>query len=242
MDALIVGAGAVGRWFGDLLDGPVAFADVDPETAQAAADGLGERGAAVQLEGPETADVVVIAVPMRVATETIREHAARAEQAVIDLTGSMQGPLSTMAGATPDLERASFHPLFAPEHAPGRVALSVGSAGPTIETLRERLEAAGNTVVEVAPETHDEAMRTVQGRAHAAILAFGLAAEDVPDDLATPVFEELAALLDRVTAGSPGVYADIQATFDGAGDIEAAARRLAEADRTEFAELYDDAG
>lgn len=242
MDALIVGAGAVGRWFATILQGPVAFADVDRSAAQSAATDLGDRGSATHLDGSDTYDLVVVAVPMRAATDSIRETVSRAETAIVDLTGSMGPPLDAMARHGPDLTRASLHPLFAPEHAPGRVALSVGSGGPTVETLRDRLEAAGNTVVDVAPETHDEAMRTIQGRAHAAILAFGLAADDVPEDLATPVYEGLQALRERVTAGSPGVYADIQATFDGAEDIERAADRLARADRDEFQHLYDDAG
>lgn len=242
MESLIVGAGAVGRWVATILEGSVAFADVDREAAEAAAADLGDRGIATSLDGPKSYDLVVIAVPMRFATESIREHASRATTAIVDLTGSMQDPLEAMARHAPDLERASLHPLFAPEHAPGRVALSVGSRGPTVDRLQERLESAGNTVVTVEPGTHDEAMRTIQGRAHAAIIAFGLAADDVPEELATPVYEQLQALRERVTSGSPGVYADIQAAFDGAEDITDAADRLARADRAEFESLYDDAG
>jgi prephenate dehydrogenase len=242
MDALIVGAGAVGRWFADLLDSPVAFADVDAGAAEAAAAAVGDRGSIASRDGEDTFDVVVVAVPMRAATETIREQGHRADEALVDLTGSMVAPLAAMEAAAPDCERASFHPLFAPAHAPGRVAFSEGSTGPTVDAIRERLAARGNEVVPVDPGVHDEAMETIQGRAHAAILAFGLAAEDVPAELATPVFEDLQALRDRVTGGSPGVYADIQSTFDGAADIATAARRLADADRDTFEALYDDAG
>lgn len=240
MDALIVGAGAVGRWFGGLLDGPVAFADADRETAASAA--AAQDGTVADLSGTDTYDVVVIAVPMRVATEVIRAQAGRAERALVDLTGSMVDPLETMADAEPDLERASFHPLFAPEHAPGRVAKSLGNGGPAIDTVTRALRAAGNTVVPVEPSVHDDAMRTVQGRVHAAVLAFGLAADPVPEELATPVYEELQALRERVTGGTPGVYADIQETFDGVEDLQAAIDRLAEADRAEFEALYHDAG
>lgn len=242
MDALIVGAGDVGRWFADRLDWPVAFADVDPEAAEAAAAGLGDRGSSVPLDSQAGFDVVAVAVPMRAATETIERHGSKAETALVDLTGSMAGPLSAMEATAQDVERASFHPLFAPAHAPGRVALSVGADGPTIDAIRDRLRAAGNEIVPVDPAVHDEAMETIQGRAHAAVLAFGLAAADVPEELATPVFEDLQALRERVTDGSPGVYADIQAVFDGAADIQAAASRLAEADRDTFEALYDDAG
>ncbi|MFB6217567.1 MAG: prephenate dehydrogenase, partial [Halobacteriaceae archaeon] len=106
---------------------------------------------------------------------------------------------------------------------------------------RGALADRGNTLVEVTPEEHDEAMRTVQGRAHAAVLAFGLAAEEVPEGLETPVYEALSEVLAQVTGGTPRVYADIQAAFDGADDVAAAARRIAGADREAFADLYEDA-
>ncbi|MGM0372447.1 MAG: prephenate dehydrogenase/arogenate dehydrogenase family protein [Halobacteriota archaeon] len=240
MDALIVGAGAVGRWFAGLLDGPVAFADADRETAVAAA-GAFETGSVASLSADDSYDVVVIAVPMRVAETVIREQAPRANRAVVDLTGSMVEPLATMATVAEERERMSLHPLFAPEHAPGRVAKSVGAGGPVVDELSRALVEAGNTVVPVEPSVHDDAMRTVQGQVHAAILAFGLAADPVPDELATPVYEDLQALRERVTSGTPGVYADIQETFDGVEALQDAMDRLADADRTEFEELYRDA-
>jgi prephenate dehydrogenase len=241
MDALIVGAGAVGRWFGSLWDGPVAFADADEEAASQAAGAIANAEVA-PLDGTEAADVVVVAVPMRVATEVIRDQADRATRALADFTGSMADPLEAMAEVGEALERVSFHPLFAPEHAPGRVAKSVGKPGPAVDELTRALVGAGNSVVPVEAGVHDDAMRTVQGRTHAAILAFGLAADPVPEGLETPVYEELEALRERVTDGSPGVYADIQARFDGAEDLERALGRLLEADRADFESLYDDAG
>ncbi|MFB6154237.1 MAG: prephenate dehydrogenase [Halodesulfurarchaeum sp.] len=242
MDALIVGAGAVGRWFGECLDWPLAFADVDEATAASAADVFGSRARAVDLDTTESFDLVAVAVPMTAAVETIHEHAGRAERAMLDLTGSMSRPLGAIQDVAPERERISLHPLFAPEHAPGRVAISKGKEGPVLKSILGMLSDRGNTLVEVTPAEHDRAMRTIQGRAHAAILAFGLASEDVPSDLRTPVFEQLTGLLERVTGGSPGVYADIQETFDGATDVAEAAERLADADQETFEDLYENAG
>lgn len=242
MDVLIVGAGDVGRWFGGLVDGPPAFADVDREQAEAAAAAAGPRARAVDLDGDESFGLVCVAVPLSAASAVIEAQASRAQQAVVDLTGAMAAPLAAMARTAPARERVSFHPLFAPEHAPGRVAVSTSAGGPATDRVRGWLEAAGNDLVEVDPETHDDAMVTVQGRAHAAILAFALAADDVPEGLETPVYEDLRALADRVTDGSPGVYADIQSAFGGAADVAAAAERIAQSDGDEFAALYEDAG
>ncbi|MEF8771533.1 prephenate dehydrogenase/arogenate dehydrogenase family protein [Halodesulfurarchaeum sp.] len=241
MDALIVGSGAVGRWVGARFDGSVSFADADRETAESAAAEVA-GGSVADLEGTEAYDVVAIAVPIRVTPTVIRAQASRAEGAIVDFTGSMTEPLAVMEETASAVERVSFHPLFAPEHAPGRIAKSVGKGGPIVDEITRSFVEAGNTVVPVEPAVHDDAMGTVQGRVHAAVLAFGLAADPVPEKLGTPVYEELQALRERVTSGEPGVYADIQETFDGIEALQEAIDQLAQADRAEFEALYDDAG
>jgi len=244
MDVLVVGAGEMGRWFADAVTADVAFADADPARAAAAADALGARGSAVPLDAADSFGVVCLAVPMRVTPDAIAEHAGKAQQAVVDVSGVMGPPLSAMASAAPSRERVSFHPLFGADAAPGTVAVSTGADGPATDRLERDLTDAGNDLVDVTPAEHDEAMRTVQGRTHAAVIAFALAASEgdpVPDDLTTPVYDRLESLAERVLSGTPRVYADIQATFDGADDVAAAAERIAETDPDGFEELYDDA-
>jgi len=186
--------------------------------------------------------VVCIAVPLPAAVDAIEHHAPKATRAVVDVTGAMGAPLEAMARTAPDAERLSLHPLFAASAAPGNVAVSTGAEGPTTDSICESLTDAGNELVAVGADEHDRAMETVQGRAHAAVLAFALAAEDVPDGLETPVYEALSDLADRVTGNTARVYADIQETFGGAEDVAAAADLLAEADAETFAALYEDAG
>jgi prephenate dehydrogenase len=142
----------------------------------------------------------------------------------------------------PDCERASLHPLFAPANEPGNVPLVVDEGGPVVDTVRETLTASGNDCFETTPEEHDEAMETVQARTHAAVLAYGLAAEAVDERFHTPISAELDDLAGQVTDGEPRVYADIQAAFDGADDVAEAARRIAEADAEVFERLYAEAG
>jgi prephenate dehydrogenase len=244
MDALVVGAGEMGRWFGDVVAMDLAFADVDPDAADAAVAAARSDGRSVRAVDPdadEEFEVVCVAVPIPAAVEAIERHGPKASRAVVDVTGAMAAPVAAMARAAPDAERMSLHPLFAADAAPGNVAVTTAADGPVTEAVRETLTDRGNTLVEVTAAEHDRAMATVQGRAHAAVLAFALAADDVPAGLETPVYEALTDLVERVTGGSARVYADVQETFGGAAEVAAAAERLAEADHEAFATLYEDA-
>jgi len=242
MEVLVVGAGSMGRWMGSVLreDGPsqvsISFLDTDGVAAREAADRLGARA----IDPSETGafDAVCVAVPLPAAAGAIASHASRAERAVFDVTGTMREPLDAMAEHAPDSERASFHPLFAPANEPGNVPVVVDESGPIVDAVRDALDARGNRVFETTAAEHDRAMETVQARTHAAVLAFGLAGEDVDPAFHTPVSADLAALVEQVAGGEGRVYADVQAAFDGASDVAAAADRIATADHAAFEELY----
>ena len=240
MNLLVVGAGAMGRWFAestrDEFD-DVAFVDTDETAARDAADALDGRVASP--DGDDAFDLVCIAVPLPAAPTVIEAYADRVDGASCDVTGSMVGPVAAMEEHCPDAERVSLHPLFAPENAPGTVAIVESTDGSITARVRDALLAAGNRLAETTPEEHDEAMETVQARAHAAVLAFGLAAESVPAKFQTPISAGLFDLLAQVTDGDPRVYSDIQEAFDGAEDVAEAASELAEADEERFAELYE---
>ncbi len=226
----------MGRWFGAVGPWTPTFADVDPTAARTAASETG--GDVLETAADRSFELVCIAVPMSAAETAIAEHAHRAERAIIDLTGDMSTALAAMQTHTATAERASFHPLFAPDNAPGSIPVVIDQPGPTIQRVIEAFEAAGNHLIETTAEEHDQAMETIQASAHAAILAYGLTAEAVPDGYETPISRELTDLLDRVTGGNPAVYAEIQDRFDGAAGIAAAADRIATADRETFLDQY----
>ncbi|MFC3957125.1 prephenate dehydrogenase/arogenate dehydrogenase family protein [Halovivax cerinus] len=246
MEVLVVGAGAMGRWIADVLDADVAVADVDEavarETAAAVdarvvpldpATGIGE--AAGDADGPSADfDVVCLAVPMPLVEEAVVAHADRARGAIVDVTGVMAPALDAMTEHAPDLERCSLHPLFAPERAPGSVAVVTDEGGPLIDAILTDLEAAGNDLVETTAAEHDATMESVQAATHAAVLAFGLTADPVPQEFETPVYAALREQVERMAGGTPRVYADVQARFDGAAAVAAAAERVASADHDEL--------
>ncbi|THE66044.1 prephenate dehydrogenase/arogenate dehydrogenase family protein [Salinadaptatus halalkaliphilus] len=239
MDVLIVGAGSMGTWFGRAVDGCVTVTDVDPEAAREAADAVGATVADLEAEG--SYDVVCLAVPMTHVTDAIEAHARRADRAVVDVSGIMEAPLEAMDAAVPDRERLSLHPLFAPERAPGTIAVVRDRSGPATDAILETLEERGNELLETTPSEHDEAMETVQAATHAAVLSFALAVEPAPEGFETPIYEQLEDVLEQLTAGTPRVYADIQGAFDGADAVADAAAEIADAEPAAVESLYQEA-
>jgi prephenate dehydrogenase len=243
MKLLVVGAGTMGRWFAEtVVDGPseftdVAFADADSSAAATAAERI-DAARAVSLDTDERFEAVCIAVPIPVATDAIEAHAERATRAIVDVAGVAADPVAAMADHAPDCERLSLHPLFAAENAPGNVAAVIDRDGPVTADICEALRGRGNDVFETTVEEHDRAMETVQAQAHAAVLAFGLASADVPDEFQTPISAGLFDLVEQVTDGDPRVYADIQDAFEGADAVADAAAALADADSDAFEALY----
>jgi prephenate dehydrogenase len=161
---------------------------------------------------------------------------------MFDVSGVMAEPVAAMRRAAPDHERVSLHPLFAPENAPGNVAAVADAPGPVTDDVLDAVSAAGNRVFETTPGEHDEAMETVQAGAHAAVLAFALAAADVREEFATPVSAAMDDLVETVTGGNPRVYREIQESFEGADRVAEAARRVADAEGESFDDLYREAG
>jgi len=241
MDMLVVGAGEMGRWVARTVDRPVAVTDVDAAVAERAADTLdGIR--AVPSDTEETFDVVCLAVPISAVDDAVERYAPRAERAMCDVSGVMEGPVEAMRAALPERERLSMHPLFAASNAPGNVAVVADAPGPVTDDIRADVAAAGNHTFETTVAEHDAAMETVQAGAHTAILAYALAADDVREEFATPVSAALDDLVGTVTGGTPRVYREIQETFEGADCVADAARRVAEAEGDGFDELYREAG
>jgi len=246
MELLVVGAGAMGRWLARALreDGPpslqLSVCDVDGEAAREAAEALDAETVAPGTD--DTFEAVCVAVPIPAAGEAIATYGGQAERAVFDVTGTMAEPVAAMRRHAPNRERVSLHPLFAPANEPGNVAVVADAPGPATDGVRDALAARGNDLFETTPAEHDDAMETVQARTHSAVLAYALAAESVPDRFQTPVSAGIEDLVAQVTDGDAGVYADVQAAFDGAEDVASAAAEIADADRETFRRLYDEAG
>lgn len=242
MRLLVVGAGEMGRWFADASGAEaVSFADRDHETARAAAETI-DNASAVRLDTDEPFDVVCLAVPMSAVPDAIASHADRATDAVVDVSGEMRDSVAALEAHAADRERASFHPLFSASNAPGNIPVVTVSGGTVIDRLRSALESAGNDVFETTVADHDRAMETVQAKAHTAVLAYALTADEVDPRFHTSLSGPLSELQSGLTGNTPEVYAEIQARFDGSEAVADAAAKLADADHETFVELYEEAG
>ncbi|MWG33963.1 prephenate dehydrogenase/arogenate dehydrogenase family protein [Halomarina oriensis] len=251
MHCCIVGAGEMGTWVGRTLADAghdVAVADLDADAADRAATTV--DGGTVPVSPPPTPestdrfDAVVLAVPIPAVAEAVAAQAPRAEHAVVDVTGVMGPALDAMREHAPDHERLSLHPMFSTANAPGRIAAVPDATGRVTDAIREALVAAGNEVFETTATDHDEAMETVQAKAHAAVLAYGLVREAVDPRYHTDVSTALFEAVESITGSTAHVFGDIQAAFDGAEELAAAAERVAESrgDPEAFATLYEEAG
>ena len=222
------GAGAVGGLMVDLLLGAgadvVAVDVVAPAQAAPACEYV--RGDIRAMDARliaevERAGVVVLAVPEDVALAAVPALARRLRPAalIVDTLSVKTGIDAALAEHAAHLEALSLNPMFAPDLGlEGRaVAAVVVRGGPRARALLEEVVRRGGRVVEVGADEHDTIAAVTQALTHAAVLAFGVALEELGvgiDELAplaTPPHATLLALLARVSSGKPQTYWHVQA-------------------------------
>ena len=143
--------------------------------------------------------------------------------------------VAALEDEAPHLEALSLNPMFAPSLGiDGRaVAAVVVHDGPRARELLELLRSRGAHVVEVSAREHDELTAVTQALTHAAVLAFGLALEELDVDvdalgeLAPPPHLTLLAMLARIASGQPATYRDVQAANPHARRVRAPRWRAA---------------
>ncbi|ERG99194.1 MAG: prephenate dehydrogenase [Haloquadratum sp. J07HQX50] len=240
MEVLVVGAGEMGSWVTQVLHPQFEIAVTDQNRSRATTLAQAVDGRELPLDSDESTEIVCLAVPISAASAAIDQHAPRAEMAMFDITGVMREPIESMREALPARERASFHPLFSAANAPGNIAMVDDQVGPALRAICSVFETAGNDVFETDVAEHDTAMESVQASAHAAILAYAIAAEPVRSEFITPVSQTFEDLIDLVLSGAPQVYAEIQETFDGADAVAEAAANIAASNPTEIEKMYEE--
>jgi prephenate dehydrogenase len=207
------GAGAVGAMMADLLrnaGGDVLVVDRDRGDITA----MDERLRAEV----EHADVVVLAVPEPVALAAIPAVAGALKPGglLVDTLSVKTRVVAALEAHAAHLEVVSLNPMFAPAAGfDGRaVAAVVVHDGPRVRALLAAIGRRGAHVTELGADEHDRIAAATQALTHAAVLAFGLALDElgVPTSaLATPPHATMLALLARIAQGAPATYWDVQA-------------------------------
>jgi prephenate dehydrogenase len=223
------GAGAVGGLVVDLLLGAgadVLVVDVGAPPAEVAPACAYARGDVCAMDARlvaemRRADIVVLAVPERVALAAMPELARppRPGGLLVDTLSVKTGIVAALAAHAGHLEAVSLNPMFAPALGfDGRaVAAVVVRDGPRARALLDAVGRRGGRVAEVGADEHDRVAAVTQALTHAAVLAFGLALDELGvavEDLgavATPPHLTMLALLARIASGGPETYWDVQA-------------------------------
>jgi 4-amino-4-deoxyprephenate dehydrogenase len=219
------GSGAVGRLLVDLLQGEgadVLVVDVRPPPAGTAyVHGDIGAGDARVVDEIRQAGIVVLAVPERVALAALPSLARqlRPGSLLVDTLSVKTGIAAALSAHAAHLEAVGLNPMFAPALGfDGRaVAAVVIHDGPRVRALLDAVGRRGARVAEVGADEHDRITAVTQALTHAAVLAFGLALDELgvaPGDLtalAPPPHVTLLALLARIASGAPATYWDVQA-------------------------------
>jgi prephenate dehydrogenase len=223
------GAGAVGGLVVDLLLGAgadVVVVDVAAPSAEVARVCAYARGDVCAMDPRlmaemRRADIVVLAVPERVALAAVPTLAPQLQLGalLVDTLSVKTGIVAALAAHAAHLEAVSLNPMFAPDLGfNGRaVAAVVVRDGPRARALLNAVGRRGGRVAELSADEHDRVAAVTQALTHAAVLAFGLALDELGvavEDLgavATPPHLTLLALLARIASGGPETYWHVQA-------------------------------
>ena len=204
---VIGGAGALGRIFVDMFSRSGYSVELLEQHDWSNADSI-----------LENAGLVLVAVPIKLTESVIAKLTDLPQDCVlVDITSTKQKPLAAMLAAHqgPVL---GLHPMFGPD-VPSLVkqviVVSHGRQAQQYEWLLEQMRIWGGILQECDAKEHDDAMVFIQVMRHFCSFVFGshLASEN-PDltqliSLSSPIYRLELAMVGRLFAQSPALYADI---------------------------------
>lgn len=167
----------------------------------------------------ETADIVMVSVPIRATVGVIREVAPLLsdEQVFCDLTSLKVEPVRAMLASRAEV--IGLHPMFGPGAASLRgqtiVATPARCSPETLEGLLSVFRDQGAAITLSTPEDHDRMMAVIQGLTHFGTLAKAEAIRRTGTDVAetlrftSPVYRIEMGLVGRLLAQDAGLYGDI---------------------------------
>ncbi len=174
----------------------------------------------------EDADIVIIAVPISVTLEVIKEVGPKiSEEALIcDITSVKQEPIEEMKKYSEQV--LGMHPMYAPSNSmQGQKIVLCPEKGKKWTEMEEFWIEHGAETHITDPETHDKAMSLVQGLMHFSELVVAdvirkseLSGEDM-EEFSSPVYQLITDLTARMLNQSPELYNSIQSQNSENEDI-----------------------
>lgn len=241
---VVGGRGAMGRRFVDALSARGHVVDVRDR------DDARELGSVVS-----AADVVMIAVPMHLASEVARQVVphVRDDALVCDIN-SLKAEICSVLEAARG-EAVGLHPMFGPTVASFRrqkVVFCPVRPGPLGSWLKAELGRLGCEIVDASPLEHDRMMAIVQVLVHFRTLVMGeaLRRTGVPIEqslrFTSPIYRLELAVVGRIFAQDADLYASIEMDNPLGPEVRAAfvqataeVQRLIESgDRDEFRAMF----
>ncbi|QIR16223.1 bifunctional chorismate mutase/prephenate dehydrogenase [Shewanella aestuarii] len=175
------------------------------------------------------AGMVLVTVPINVTCDVIREHLTNLPEDCIlaDLTSIKEQPVKAMLNAHKG-PVVGLHPMFGPDV--GSLAKQVvvvchGRQPQAYQWLLEQIAIWGARIVEAEPERHDKAMQLVQAMRHFSSFVYGmnLCKEEADIDsllqFSSPIYRLELAMVGRLFAQDPELYADIIFAQQGSQDV-----------------------
>jgi len=166
-------------------------------------------------------DLVVVAVPISVTVDVIREIGphVRAGACLCDVTSVKRAPLEAMLSSAPEtVDVVGTHPMFGPsgdDMDRQRVVFCRGRGQAGEARVRRLFESFGAEIIEATAEEHDAQMALIQVLVHEKTMVLGSVMERLKADLprslqfASPIYRIELATIGRMFSQRAELYADI---------------------------------
>ena len=223
--AVIGGTRGLGKWIANFLKKrgcQVTITGRNSLMGEAISSKMGVSYTSNNIKAASQANVVVIAVPIEVTSQTIMEVAPHIREGslLLDVTSVKEEPAELMYKHAPEgVEVLPTHPMFGPRvrSLDGQVVvLAPKKEGQWYLKVVDFLEREQARVLVTTPETHDRMMSIVQGLTHFAYIAVASAIERMQIDVkqsrkfASPIYSLMLDMIARIVAQNPYLCYSIQ--------------------------------
>ena len=234
--AIIGGSGKMGQWFASFLlkDGQeVVITGRNEKKLLEAKEQLGVEVATDNIKAVESADVVLISVPIDSFEEVVKQLPpyVHPKQVIIDITSIKVSPVETMHKYIKTGLVLGAHPMFGPGAKDIRNQNFVLTPTNEPETalaqkVKQYLEERGARVTLMTPQEHDEMMAVILGLSHfiAIVSADTLLSFDKlkqMEAIGGSTYKVLVMLIESVISEDPELYASLQMNLPKLAEIEA---------------------